>query len=87
MHKPLIDTSLELSDGIDEIARLRVRRALRELDPLEERIIRWLAGIGAPQLDDEEIASRLNLSTDAVWRIASYGFAALGFSLITEVAA
>lgn len=66
---------------------LKLRSLIRELPPLEQRVISWLYGIGCAGLDAETVASRLNMSEAKVWNIASRAIDALGIAVIMEVAA
>jgi RNA polymerase sigma factor (sigma-70 family) len=77
----------QLSALMDDLMRARIRRAIKELAPIERQIIRWRFGIGCTHLTKEEIAERLNIDPSAVWRILSRGLEDVGYVLVCEVAA
>lgn len=73
--------------GEGEVVRLAVRRIIRTLPPIERRVICWLYGIGCTPLDPVEVADRLNMSVEQVWRHVSHAVEQVGFQAISEVAA
>lgn len=73
--------------GEGELVRLAVRRIVKTLPPIERRVICWLYGIGCVPLDPAEVADRLNMSVEQVWRHVSRAVEQIGFYAITEVAA
>lgn len=64
-----------------------VCRFVHELPAVERRVVRWLFGIGCATRGPEEVAFRMNMSVDEVWRLAERAFSEVGFRAITEVAA
>lgn len=76
-----------IHDVESPLGKWRVRRYLRELHPLERRVLRWLLGIDCEALDAAEIAERMNMTVDQVWRSVDRAAAQIGFTLLTEEAA
>lgn len=71
-------------------ARVRspeVRQLIDELPAHYGRVLRWLLGIDCPSLDPSEIAFRLNMTDDEVWRCVQRATEEIGWRIVTEVAA
>lgn len=64
-----------------------VHRLLRDLPPVERRVICWLYGIACEPVDPEEIAQRLGTRVDEIWSLASRGMEQFGFLAVSGWAA
>ncbi len=71
----------------DPLTLRRVQRLIDELPMLQARIVRWLLGIGGDHLDPEEVASRLNMSEEEMWRHLRRATQEVGWRAITELVA
>jgi len=80
----LHDHSAETAGDIARHPQSQSRGYLSCLQPVEARVLRWLVGISEASLSVEEIAERMNMGVDQVWRVADRGLAAVGLYALGE---
>lgn len=82
------DDSQDLFEAVSgRVVSLDLHRRLRELPPLERRVLRWRFGIGGAPASCREVAARLGVSADTAWRIEQRALSSLRRSFGLEEAA